>query len=236
MILGNFLILILLLYFEKGDSILIAGADEAGRGCVLGPLVICIATVEREKEAQLRKIGVKDSKLLTPKRREHLFGKIKRICKEIAVIKLTASILNDRMRKHSLNEIEAMEMGRALSSLKYPPEVVYVDAPDSVEEMFHARLRKYYKGDAELVCEHKADLNYPIVSAASILAKVERDAVIEQIKKEFSCDFGSGYSSDERTIEFLKNNFHRQQLHKYIRKEWETVEKLKQRKLSDFDA
>jgi len=56
------------------------GADEAGRGCVLGPLVICLATVEQEREEELRKIGVKDSKLLTPKRREHLYGKIREIC------------------------------------------------------------------------------------------------------------------------------------------------------------
>lgn len=201
----------------------------------MGPLVICVAIVEKEKEGELRRVGVKDSKLLTPKRREKLVGKIKKICKEIAVVKITASSLNELMKKHSLNEIEAMEMGKLFSSLKHQPELIYVDSPDSVEGMFHARLKKYYKGNAELICEHKADFNYPVVSAASVIAKVERDTVIEQIKKEFSCDFGSGYTSDERTIEFLKNNFHRQQLHKYVRKEWETVERMKQRKLSDFD-
>lgn len=203
---------------------------------MLGPLVICVAVAEKEKEGELRRIGVKDSKLLTPKRREKLVEKIKKICRELAVGKITASSLNEMMKKHSLNEIEAMEMGKLFSSLKHPPELIYVDSPDSVEKMFCNRLKRYYKGNAELICEHKADFNYPIVSAASIIAKVERDAVIEQIKKEFSCDFGSGYTSDERTIEFLKNNFHRQQLHKYLRKEWETVERMKQRKLSDFDG
>jgi len=203
---------------------------------VLGPLVICLATVEQGREEELRKIGVKDSKLLTPKRREHLYGKIKEICTELIVMKTTAATLNDVMKKHSLNEIEAMELGKALSMLRYKPQVVYIDSPDTVAGRFCGRIRKYQKGDEELICEHKADFNYPICSAASIIAKVDRDAVIEEIKKELACDFGSGYTSDDRTISFLKKNFHRVEVHKYIRKEWETIDNIKQRKLSEFDS
>jgi len=203
---------------------------------VLGPLVICLATVEQGREEELRKIGVKDSKLLTPKRREHLYGKIKEICTELIVMKTTAATLNDAMKKHSLNEIEAMELGKALSMLRYKPQVVYIDSPDTVAGRFCGRIRKYHKGDEELICEHKADFNYPICSAASIIAKVERDAVIEEIKRELACDFGSGYTSDDRTISFLKKNFHRVEVHKYIRKEWETIDNIKQRKLREFDS
>ncbi len=203
---------------------------------MLGPLVICLATIEKEKEEELRKIGVKDSKLLTPKKREHLYGKMTSLCREFVVMKTTANSLNEEMKKHSLNEIEAMELGKALSLLKTPPEVVYIDSPDTVANRFCTRIRKYHLGDEQLICEHKADFNYPICSAASIIAKVERDAVIEEIKKELCCNFGSGYSSDDRTIDFLKKNFHRPEIHKYIRKEWETIDKLKQRKLSEFDA
>ena len=203
---------------------------------MLGPLVICLATVEQEREEELRKIGVKDSKLLTPKRREHLYGKIREICPELIVMKTTAATLNDAMKKHSLNEIEAMELGKALSMLRYKPQVVYIDSPDTVAGRFCSRIRKYHKGNEELLCEHKADFKYPIVSAASIIAKVERDAVIEEIKKELACDFGSGYTSDDRTISFLKKNFHRVEVHKYIRKEWETIDNIKQRKLSEFDS
>jgi ribonuclease HII len=203
---------------------------------VLGPLVICLATVEKEREEELKKIGVKDSKLLTPRKREHLYGKIASICSEFVVMKTTANSLNEEMKKHSLNEIEAMELGKALSLLKKPPEIVYIDSPDTVAKRFCTRIRKYHAGNEELICEHKADFNYPICSAASIIAKVERDAVIEEIKKELSCNFGSGYTSDDRTIDFLKKNFHRVEIHKYIRKEWETIDRLKQRKLSEFDA
>lgn len=203
---------------------------------MLGPLVVCLATVEKEREEELRKIGVKDSKLLTPKKREHLYGKITSICNEFVVMKTTASTLNDVMKKYSLNEIEAMEFGKALSILKMPPETVYIDSPDTVAKRFCTRIRKYHSGDEKLICEHKADFNYPICSAASVIAKVERDAVIEEIKKELGCDFGSGYTSDDRTIDFLKKNFHRAEIHKYIRKEWATIDRLKQRKLSEFDA
>lgn len=203
---------------------------------MLGPLVICLATVEKEREGELKKIGVKDSKLLTPKRRENLYDKITKICNEFVVMKTTAASLNDEMKKCSLNEIEAMELGKALSLLKTPPEVVYIDSPDTVAGRFCTRIRKYHSGEEQLVCEHKADFNYPICSAASIIAKVERDAVIGEIKKELRCDFGSGYTSDDRTIKFLKENMHRKEVHKYIRKEWKTIEKLKQRRLSEFDA
>lgn len=105
----------------KGDAILVGGADEAGRGCVLGPLVICLATIELGREHELKKIGVKDSKLLTPGRRKHLFNKIRDICTELVVMKTTANSLNETMKKRSLNEIEAIEIGKALSLLKKPP-------------------------------------------------------------------------------------------------------------------
>jgi ribonuclease HII len=197
---------------------------------------MCLATVEQEREEELRKIGVKDSKLLTPKRREHLYGKIREICTELIVMKTTAATLNDVIKKRSLNEIEAMELGKALSMLRYKPQVVYIDSPDTVAGRFCSRISKYHQGNEELLCEHKADFKYPIVSAASIIAKVERDAVIEEIKKELACDFGSGYTSDDRTISFLKKNFHRVEVHKYIRMEWETIDNIKQRKLNEFDA
>ena len=221
--------------FSIGGAIIIAGADEAGRGCVLGPLVICIATAEKNNEGKLKIIGVKDSKLLRPSAREKLFSKIKNICGDTLVIKINANELNELMRKHSLNEIEAMKIGEALNDLKNRPQEIYVDSPDTEADRFRRRIRKYFKGDAEIISEHKADFNYPIVSAASIIAKVERDRTIELIKKELGFDFGSGYSSDERTINFLRKNLHRTDVQKYVRKEWETIEKLKQKKLTEFE-
>jgi len=214
--------------------ILVAGTDEAGRGCVLGPLVICIAIVEEEKEPLLKKMGAKDSKLLTPAQRENLYQKVKDACVEARCIHITAKQLNTMMGEHSLNEIEAMKVAELLSTMKHHPDRIIADSPDTDVKRFEARIRKYLKRDLVIHSEHKADLNHPIVSGASILAKVERDAEIAKIKKELGYDFGSGYTSDPRTIEFLKSNMHLPAVQKYIRTKWATISKLKQRKLGDF--
>lgn len=220
---------------RSGGLIIIAGVDEAGRGCVLGPLVICIAVAEKEDEARLKEIGAKDSKLLNPSARSRLFGKIKNICVDALVVKIDAEELNELMKKHSLNEIEAMKIGNALNTLKVTPDLILVDSPDTEADRFKRRIRKYFEADSEIITEHKADFNYPIVSAASIIAKVERDGVIELIKKELEYDFGSGYTSDDRTINFLKKNLHRKDVQKYVRKRWDTVEKIQQKKLTEFN-
>lgn len=210
---------------------IIAGIDEAGRGCVMGPMVIGIAAAEEKTIFK----GAKDSKMLSPKQREGLIDMIKENCTEYRIIKASVEQINTFMeRKISLNEMEAMEMGSGLNLLKKDPDVVYIDAPDTIEAKFKKRVERYYTGSARIVAEHFADKKYPIVSAASILAKVERDAEIEKIKKELNFDFGSGYSSDPRTINFLKEHLFDNKVMKYVRKKWSTVDRLKQKSLNDF--
>jgi len=160
--------------------------------------------------------------------------KVRELCKEVSCIYITARELNEMMPHHSLNEIEAMKVAELLASMKHHPDLIIADSPDTDAKRFEARIRKYLKKDLLIKSEHKADFNYPIVSAASIIAKVERDGEIEKIKKEWGFDFGSGYTSDPRTIEFLKSNLHRPEVTKYLRDRWETMNRLKQRKLSDF--
>lgn len=213
---------------------LVAGIDEAGRGPVIGPMVICIAVASSEAAQVLAGRGVRDSKMLAPSAREHLRGDIEALCEEIRAITIPASEINDYMRKRiSLNEMEAEKMGDALGALRMKPQRVYVDAPDPDEKMFCKRMRKYYKGAAHLVCAHYADKTYPIVSAASIVAKVMRDDEIERIKREIG-EFGSGYSSDERTMAFLEKNYKREDVRKYLRTRWATVKRLSQKKLGEF--
>lgn len=212
---------------------LIAGIDEAGKGCVFGPLVIGIAIVDEVRARVLADIGVRDSKVLSPKSREEKAGKLRKALDGFVLLKITARELSEQMRrKVSLNDIEAKKIGEALHAVK--AGVVYVDAVDVEEKRYEERIRKHYVGKAKLVCEHKADAKYPIVSAASILAKVERDDELYKIKKELGEDFGSGYPSDERTIEFLRKNLDNEKVLKYVRTEWATLDRLKQRKLGDF--
>ena len=111
------------------------------------------------------------------------------------------------MRGHdglNLNWLEADKSAEILDNLN--PNKAIIDAPGNNIEKYRVYLLKKLKNkDIKLVLEHKADLNHPVVSAASILAKVTRDTEIELLKKELGIDFGSGYMTDPKTVEFLKS-------------------------------
>lgn len=218
----------------KLNGTLVGGIDEAGRGPVLGPLVLCIALCEKGKESFLRGIGVKDSKMVPPGKREELAKEIKKHC-HIHVQKVTAKEINALMRKGvSLNEIEAMFVSKALAEVE--PEIVkqidkiYADAPDPDANRFTHRIKSHLPVDSEIGSKvhssHKADVIYPAASAASIIAKVTRDDEIEKIKKEIGCDFGTGYPHDEMTISCIKENIDNPVLMKYLRTEWSTAKRL----------
>ncbi len=205
---------------------LISGLDEAGRGPVLGPLVISIASVDNGGEAELVELGVTDSKRLTSSKREELFPEIKKLCKhQIRVI--SASELNERMGRESLNVIEAKEMGVLALSMGGR---VYIDLPERNASGF---LMKAGLFGRDVVAEHKADLKYPIVGAASILAKVTRDRMISDLAEKVG-EIGSGYPADERTIAALKDPERRMKLRGEIRTRWSTMERILQPKITDF--
>lgn len=204
---------------------LIAGIDEAGRGPVLGPMVLCVACIEKKDEEKLIDLGVKDSKLLQPKERERLEKEIKKIAKEYRLASIEARELDKLMGRHSLNEIEAMSIGKLLNALKEKPEIVFIDSPDVIEKNFAERIKKYLSYGTVLRTEHKADLHHVVCSAASILAKVHRDNEIKKLSKEFG-EIGSGYASDERTIKFLKAYLDRHgKLPEICRAKWLTAQK-----------
>ncbi len=223
------------------------GIDEAGRGCVIGPLVL--SGVAARTQAGLKRLGVKDSKMLSPKQRSSLYQRITTKY-DYLVEHITASTLNSLMKKHSLNEIEAMFVGKIIDDLitdgllnSSERFTVYIDSPDSIANKFKERVVKYVREDLiseiesgriRLVVEHKADVKYPVASAASIISKVIRDSEIEKIKDEVGFDFGSGYSSDPRTIDFLKSNLTNPKLKPYIRIRWSTVDRLSQPSIFDF--
>jgi len=217
----------------------ILGIDEAGRGPVIGPLVICGAMFEEEKVPELKKLGVKDSKLLSPARRKSLFQKIIDISSGYKLEIVSAQEIDSRASIGlNLNQLEALKAAQIIDELK--PDVVFVDSPTSPDQnKFEEMIRRHLKNqNVDIHAEWKADLNHPEASAASILAKVTRDEEIEKIKKEIGEDFGSGYSADPITIKFVKEHWENS-LAKYIRKSWGTIkelEKLKgQKKLEGFD-
>ncbi len=208
---------------------LVAGVDDSGRGCVIGPLVIAGVLIEKDNVPELIELGVKDSKLLSSQRRRELAVKIKRIALKYGIIELSPVEIDEVVRLgkrlHRLNRLEAQAMARIIEALK--PDVVYVDASDIKEKRFADHISELLTIEAEIVSEHKADRKYPIVSAASIVAKVERDREIRDLTEKYG-DFGCGYPTDPKTTSFLRRYLER--FGRYpddVRKSWKTARRIK---------
>ncbi len=182
----------------------ILGIDEAGRGCVIGPLVVAGVLIEEPVHSKLKELGVKDSKLLSHKQRTDISQQIRymAICTEI--IKLQPHQIDEvvlsRRRLYKLNRLEAKTMARIIEKLK--PEIAIVDASDVLADRFRNHIMECLSSPVTVISEHKADRTYPVVSAASIIAKVERDRDIELLRTRYP-DLGSGYISDPRTAAFM---------------------------------
>lgn len=219
--------------------VLVCGIEEAGRGPVIGPLVMVGVLVDERDEEKLKSMGVKDSKLLTAARREKLSVLIRRTVKDLKVLiippeEVDAAVLSSSI---NLNWLEALKSAKIINALK--PDKAILDCPspncraykEYVQNHLDPPLRKM-----PLLAEHKADVNYPIVSAASILAKVIRDGEVEKLKAQVGIDFGSGYMTDLLTQQFLKN--HAEQHAALLRKSWTSytreMQKKNQKLLVDF--
>lgn len=208
---------------------LVAGVDDAGRGSVIGPLVIAGVMSKEEDLAKLVRLGVKDSKVLSPRRREILAVEIKRLALRYSVIKLTPkdidNVVQTGKKLHRLNRLEAQTMAKIIEMLK--PDIAYVDASDVLEERFKKHILECVPFTVEIVSEHKADRNYPIVSAASIIAKVERDKEIAELKEKHG-DLGCGYPTDQKTISFLRQYIKEfGEYPDFVRKSWKPAKKIK---------
>lgn len=218
-------------------AILVCGIDEAGRGPVIGPLVMCGLLIKEKENESLIKLGVKDSKLLTKERREFLFDKIKNVADGFEIAILNPEEIDKAVSNHdglNLNKLEARKSAEIINKLF--PDKVIIDAPSNNIMKYRDYLLRFIKNkNIQIVLEHKADFNYVVVGAASILAKVTRDREIEKIKIGIGIDFGSGYMSDQKTVEFLEKHY---EDYSYIfRKSWfpyrEIINKKFQRKLRE---
>jgi len=211
------------------NNTLIAGVDEAGRGCVIGPLVVAGVMVKSEVLPILTELGVKDSKLLTPKKRELLYPAILQLTEKYHTVKVLPYEIDKAVasarRLHKLNRLEAQMMAQVIEALK--PDEVYVDAADTVEHRFRNHIQECLKIKTTIVSRHKADRIYAVVSAASIIAKVERDREIANLKVEYG-DFGSGYLTDEKTVAFLRQLIEKNDEYpSFVRKSWKPAKRAK---------
>ncbi len=209
----------------------VAGVDDAGRGPIVGPLVIAGVMMDEEEVPRLAPMGVKDSKLLTPESRSRLAEKIRDIALKISYDELSPSQIDEVVLKarklQKLNFLEAKSMARVIAELR--PKAAWVDASDVKPERYARQILDELPEGMKrmvLVSEHKADRKYPIVSAASIMAKVRRDAAISALWEEYG-NFGSGYVTDPVTMEFLRR--WRRTHTDYppmVRKSWKTLREI----------
>lgn len=172
----------------------------------------------------LKEIGVKDSKKLSPRRREQLEARIREVAK-VELRAIQADEIDRDRAERSLNLIEAEAFGSIVRTLG--PRVAFVDAVDVDEKRFGRTVRELAGGRARIVSRHKADSLFPVVSAASIIAKVERDRAVRAIFSELDSEPLSGYPSDPRTLAFIRKwKKERGMLPPHTRASWNTIRKL----------
>jgi ribonuclease HII len=212
----------------------VCGIDEAGKGPVVGDLVICGVLIDESESFD--GLGF-DSKALSAKKREALFPLIKEKSLNCAIRNVSAKEIDfENSRGCNLNTLEFMKMAEIINELN--PDKVIIDCPHPIPDKFKLEIRGYLDNkDIEIVAEHKADYKYSIVGAASIIAKVTRDSMVKGLENRFGVAIGSGYPSDPYTVKFV-NEFvkgEHLELDEFVRHSWSTIkcrmEDKSQRKL-----
>jgi len=210
-----------------------------------------LVSVKKAMVHKLPEIGVRDSKLLSRKRRDELYSSILDIADDVKIDRIAPSEINSAMKAGiSLNELEAIHFAKLFDKFDREVNFLYLDSPDVIAEKFGIRVNmlsnrptKVYgirtKGlrgikYTTVVAEHKADARYPVVSAASIMAKVERDRAMDQLSASLSIALGSGYPSDYHTIDAVRKNMKDKELNIHIREYWKTLGNIRQTKLFNF--
>ncbi len=203
-------------------------------------MVIAGVTVPRSNEKELKRIGVNDSKLLSPKRREELYPKIEELSTNISIMSVQpCKIDNYRAMGVNLDKIEAMRMAQIIDiNLN---SKIYVDSLQQNSKKFKQLIVSFLQNkNADLIVENYMDESITVVGAASIIAKVERDKAIKELQQQVGQPIGVGYSHDPVTIKFVEDLIKQTKgkLPEYVRKSWVTtemlLEKAWQRKVKDF--
>lgn len=222
---------------------MIAGLDEAGRGPVIGPLVV--AGVAGPDDATFRRMGCRDSKALSVDRRLAL----DRALRAHPTLRFALRVIEpetidaERQAGVGLNEIEIRRFREIAADLQAAGAAAFwVDAADVDAARFGHAVAQALHPPMPVVSEHKADDKFPVVGAASILAKVERDRRVAELgrrlERRLGLPLGSGYPSDEVTMTFLRA-WHQRfgDLPEGTRRTWETAKELlrpRAAKLTDF--
>lgn len=200
----------------------VCGVDDAGRGSMLGPLVIAGVSINKTKIRKLSSLGVKDSKQLSPKHREELYKKIIELADNYYVVRIPPKSIDASVKGHNLNQLEAKYMAKVVSKIN--SDTYYVDSCDVNPKRFGMEISKL-SNNKKVRSYHHADTKFVVVSAASIIAKVSRDRSIARLRKNH--DLGSGYPSDSSTVNFVKSYYEKNRmLPAFVRKSWKPTQKI----------
>ncbi len=221
------------------------GIDDAGRGPVLGPMILAGILINEKDNKLLLSLGAKDSKQLTTKKREEIAQKLRKDFKHHIETTQANEIYKSLAKGTNLNTLEAIKAANIINNLaKQTKEKikVIIDCPsvntDDWKKQVEKHLNKPIKNQIQILSEHKADINHLSCASASILAKSKRESEIKNIKEKIKIDFGSGYPSDPLTKDFLKKHLEEFLERGIIRKSWNTYKKLakqkQQKALGDF--
>jgi ribonuclease HII len=210
-------------------TLVVGGVDEAGRGCVAGALVVAGASIRKDRVAELVRLGVKDSKMLSPRRRESVYAEILRSGARVSLSRIQPAAIDEVVRRgqkyRKLNFLEAVHMAKVIDRLG--AHEVLVDASDTVPSRFAEDIRSQMRGSCRVTARHHADREDPLVSAASIVAKVNRDRAAARLRSRYG-DFGSGYPSDPKTRMFMQDWLSAKgRPPPFMRASWKTWERLR---------
>ncbi len=208
----------------------VIGIDEAGRGPVLGDLVIGLVALDEEKTSVLSEYGVRDSKELTPTQRSVLVDIIKRYALLLSTTYIPPTVI-DRFKLNRLiakkivsmlyNAIELLNGRECIERAR-----IIVDEIRGYSGLINSLIRDRFGLKIEVLIEPRADKKYVVVSAASILAKYFRDRNLFMSKQLYG-DYGSGYPSDERTRSWIVENYRVfKEPPLIVRRSWATLKKI----------
>lgn len=206
------------------------GVDDAGRGPVIGPMVLAGVLVDDNARTALKLERIKESKQVIHPVRIRFAGIIKESVLDYSIVKSSPQEIDDAvLRGRNLNTLEAQKTAEIINALNTKKDKikVLIDCPSTNPSAWNRTLMEFieHPGNLQIVCEHKADVNHIEAAAASILAKVTREEEVEKLKKKYGA-IGSGYPSDPNTKEFLKKNAKKLENSGIFRKSWQTWRKL----------
>ena len=165
-----------------------------------------------------------------------MFGKILKISKAHEILIVPPAEIDMAVKGEdglNLNWLEAKKIAELINKLR--PSKAIIDCPSTNIPDFTTYIKNLLNIDTELVLEHKADEKYPVVAAASVIAKVTRDEKIAELRKKYG-ELGSGYPADPVTKEFLEQNWDR--CPEIFRKSWASYKRVikekSQKKLGEY--